>query len=310
MPALICGSLAYDNIMVFPGRFKDHILPDKIHMLSVSFLVPSLRRNFGGCAGNVAYSLKLLGGEGAPMGVVGHDFAAYREWMQRHGIDQTYVKLAEQEFTAQCFITTDLDDNQITAFHPGAMGQSHIQAVPANAGFTLGFISPDGRDGMVQHARQFAAAGIPFIFDPGQGLPMFNGEELLQFVELATWVIVNDYESQLLCERTQRSCEELARTVQALIVTRGGEGSTVYAQGQRIEVPVVKARVVNDPTGCGDAYRAGIAYGLMKGMDWETTARIGSLIGAIKIESHGPQSHSFTSSEFADRFHEVFGYRF
>ena len=310
MPALICGSLAYDNIMVFPGRFKDHILPDKIHMLNVSFLVPSLRRNFGGCAGNVAYSLKLLGGEGAPMGVVGHDFGIYREWMQRHAIDQTYVKLAEQEFTAQCFITTDLDDNQITAFHPGAMQLSHIQTVPANARFTLGFVSPDGRDGMVQHAQQFAAAGIPFIFDPGQGLPMFNGEELLHFVDLATWVIVNDYESELLCERTQRSCEELASKVEALIVTRGGEGSTVYAKGQRIDVPVVKARVVNDPTGCGDAYRAGIAYGLMNGMDWATTARLGSLIGAIKIESHGPQNHSFTPAEFADRFQEVFGYRY
>jgi adenosine kinase len=309
MPALICGSLAYDNIMVFPGRFRDHILPDKIHMLSVSFLVPTMRRNFGGCAGNVAYSLKLLGGEGAPMGVVGHDFGAYREWMERHGIDQTYIKVVEQEFTAQCFITTDLDDNQITAFHPGAMGQSHIQAVPTNAGFTLGFISPDGREGMIQHAQQFADAGIPFIFDPGQGLPMFNGEELMRFVDQATWVIVNDYESQLLCERTQRSCEELARKVDALIVTRGGEGSRVYTRDRTIDIPAVKARVVSDPTGCGDAYRAGIAYGLMKGMDWETTARIGSLIGAIKVETHGPQGHSFTPDEFADRFNEAFGYR-
>jgi adenosine kinase len=310
MPALICGSLAYDNIMVFPGRFRDHILPDKIHMLSVSFLVPTLRRNFGGCAGNVAYSLKLLGGEGAPMGVVGHDFGAYREWLERHGIDLAYVKQVPEEFTAQCFITTDLDDNQITAFHPGAMNLSHTQKVPSDAGFTLGFISPDGRDGMLQHAEQFAAEGIPFIFDPGQGLPMFNGEELLRFVDLATYVIVNDYESQLLCERTQRSCEELARKVRALIVTRGGEGSIVYTQGRQLPIPAVQARAVNDPTGCGDAYRAGIAYGLMNGMDWETTARIGSLIGAIKIESHGPQGHSFTRDEFAERFKEVFGYRY
>jgi adenosine kinase len=310
MPALICGSLAYDNIMVFPGRFKDHILPDKIHMLSVSFLVPTLRRNFGGCAGNVVYSLKLLGGEGAPMGVVGHDFGAYREWMDRHGIDQTHVKQADEEFTAQCFITTDLDDNQITAFHPGAMNLSHIQEIPQNAGFTLGFVSPDGRDGMIQHAAQFVQAGIPFIFDPGQGLPMFNGEDLLAFVNQATWVIVNDYESELLCERTGRSCEELARSVEALIVTRGGEGSVVYAKGRSFEVPVVKPRAVNDPTGCGDAYRAGIAYGLMNGMDWETTARIASLIGSIKIESHGPQNHSFSAAEFADRFHAAFGYRY
>jgi adenosine kinase len=307
MSALICGSIAYDNIMVFPGRFKDHILADKIHMLNVSFLVPTLRRNFGGCAANIAYNLKLLGGKGAPMATVGHDIGAYRDRLQQLGIDLTYVKEIDSEFTAQCFITTDLDNNQITAFHPGAMNQSHVQTVPTGAGLKLGLISPDGRDGMIQHAAQFAAAGIPFIFDPGQGLPMFDGKDLLTFIEQATYVAANDYEGQLIAERTGLSHEAIAQRVKAVIITRGGDGSTIYTDGKRIDVPCAKARVIKDPTGCGDAYRAGLIYGIEKGMDWETIGRVASLIGTLKIENDGPQNHTFTTGEFSARFKEAFG---
>lgn len=309
MSALICGSMAYDTIMVFNGRFKDHILPDKIHMLNVSFLVPGLRRNFGGCAGNIAYNLRLLGGDGAPMATVGHDFAPYLEWLKQQSIELKYLLPVATEFTAQAFITTDLDDNQITAFHPGAMMQSHLQRVPTDGRVTLGLISPDGRDGMIEHAAQFAAAGIPFIFDPGQGLPMFNGEELLKFVDQASWVTVNEYEGQLLSERTGLGHEQLAAKVEGLIVTYGAQGSMIYSRGQRLQIPSAKPLAVNDPTGCGDAYRAGLIYGLMNKFDLETTGRIASLLGAIKIESHGPQNHRFTMAEFGARFAESFGYR-
>ena len=307
MSALICGSMAYDSIMVFPGKFKEHILPDKIHMLNVSFLVPTMRRNFGGCAGNIAYNLKLLGGQGLPMATVGHDFALYRARLEQLGVDLRYIKTIAGEFTAQAFITTDLDDNQITAFHPGAMNHSHAQAVPTDAGITLGLISPDGRDGMLQHAEQFAQARIPFIFDPGQGLPMFDGNDLKGFIDKASYVAANDYEGQLISERTGLSHGEIAQRVKALIVTRGGEGSVIYAGGKRIDIPCAKAKQLKDPTGCGDAYRAGLIYGIMRGLDWETTGRIASLIGAIKIENEGPQNHSFTPSEFADRFKREFG---
>jgi adenosine kinase len=307
MSALICGSIAYDNIMVFPGQFKEHILADKIHMLNVSFLVPTMKRNFGGCAANIAYNLKLLGGKGTPMATVGHDIGAYRERLQRLGIELTYVRQVESEFTAQCFITTDLDNNQITAFHPGAMNHAHIQPIPTNAGVTLGLISPDGRDGMIQHAAQFAAANIPFIFDPGQGLPMFDGNDLKAFIEQATYVAVNDYEGQLLSERTGLSHGEIASRVKALIVTRGAEGSLIYVNGKRIDIPTATPRAIKDPTGCGDAYRAGLIYGIQKGLDWETTGRIASLIGTIKIEHDGPQNHTFTMAEFGARFKEAFG---
>jgi len=307
MTALICGSMAYDSIMVFPGKFKEHILPDKIHMLNVSFLVPTMRRNFGGCAGNIVYNLNMLGGKGLPMATVGHDFALYRARLEQLGVDLRYVKTIAGEFTAQAFITTDLDDNQITAFHPGAMNHAHTQAVPTDVGITLGLISPDGRDGMLQHADQFAAAGIPFIFDPGQGLPMFDGNDLKAFIGKAAYVTVNDYEGQLISERTGLSHDELAKLVKALIVTRGGEGSTIYVDGKRIEIPCAKAKQLKDPTGCGDAYRAGLIYGISKGLDWETTGRIASLIGTIKIEHEGPQNHSFTMGEFAARFKESFG---
>ena len=310
MTALICGSFAYDNIMVFPDQFKNHILPDKVHMLNVCFLVPDMRREFGGCAGNIAYNLNLLGGDGKPMGAVGQDFAPYAQWMAEKEISQEFLLSVADAFTAQAFITTDLDDNQITAFHPGAMNQAHEQAIPTDAGISLGLLSPDGRDAMLQHAEQFHAAGIPFVFDPGQGLPMFNGEELLRFIELAEYVTVNDYESQLLQERTGLSESEIMQQVSALIVTRGAEGSVVYTAAETFEIPAVAVADIKDPTGCGDAYRAGLIFGLMNAMDWQTTCRIASLMGAIKIAHHGTHNHHFTMTEFSDKFEEAFSYRF
>jgi adenosine kinase len=306
MATLICGSFAYDTIMVFPDQFKNHILPDKIHILNVSFLVPSMRREFGGCAGNIAYNLKLLGGEPLPMGTVGQDFAPYASWMDQHGIARRCLKTIDSSYTAQAFITTDQDDNQITAFHPGAMNHSHENRVANAKGVTLGIVAPDGRQGMLQHAQDFAAAGIPFIFDPGQGLPMFNGEELLAFIDKATYVTVNDYEAQLLENRTGLTSAQLAQRVTALIVTRGAEGSLIYAGGKTVTIPSAKAEVIKDPTGCGDAYRAGLLYGIAKGLDWETTGRIAALLGAIKIAQHGTQNHRFTPADFAQRFKQSF----
>ncbi len=306
MATLICGSFAYDTIMVFPDQFKNHILPDKIHILNVSFLVPSMRREFGGCAGNIAYNLKLLGGDALPMGTVGQDFAPYASWMDKHGIARTCLKTIDTSYTAQAFITTDQDDNQITAFHPGAMNHSHENHVTHAKGVTLGIVAPDGRDGMLQHAQDFASAGIPFIFDPGQGLPMFNGEELLAFVDKATYVTVNDYEAQLLENRTGLTSAQLAQRVKALIVTRGAEGSLIYTNGKMLTIPCAKPEAINDPTGCGDAYRAGLLYGIAKGLDWETTGRIAALLGAIKIAQHGTQNHRFTMAEFAQRFKQSF----
>ena len=308
MSALICGSFAYDTIMVFHDKFKNHILPGQVHILNVSFLVPDMRREFGGCAGNIAYNLKLLGEEPLPMGTVGKDFGPYAAWMDQCGIDRRYLKEVDT-YTAQAFITTDEDDNQITAFHPGAMNLSHENRVTDAEGVTLGIVAPDGRDGMLQHAEQFAEAGIPFIFDPGQGLPMFDGKELLDFVDKATWVAVNDYEAQMLEDRTGLSPHEIAERVEALIVTRGAKGSHIYTQQRRIDIPVAEAQAISDPTGCGDAYRAGLLYGLLRGLDWETTGRVAALMGAIKIAHHGTQNHRFTLDEFFDRFTESFGYR-
>ena len=308
MSALICGSFAYDTIMVFQDQFKNHILPDKVHILNVSFQVPKMRREFGGCAGNIAYSLKLLGGEPLPMGTVGKDFGFYAEWMDKHAIDRRHIKVCEDTYTAQAFITTDMDDNQITAFHPGAMNRSHETRVSDAQGVKLGIVSPDGREGMIQHARQFAEAGIPFIFDPGQGMPLFDGNDLMAFLEQATWVTLNDYEAEVMQERTEKSLSQLAKYVRGLIVTLGARGSCVYTDGRVIEVPVVPATEVNDPTGCGDAYRAGLLYGLARDMDWETTCRVASLIGAIKIAHPGTQNHRFTPDEFAIRFRDSFGY--
>lgn len=310
MTVLICGSMAYDTVMVFDGKFKDHILADRIHMLSVSFLVPEMRRNFGGVAGNIAYNLKLLGLTAEILATVGDDFAPYEQWMQRHDLSLRHITRVPETYTAQAFITTDLDDNQITAFHPGAMQHSGTLAVPADAGVTLGLVGPDSRDGMIGHARQFATLGIPFVFDPGQGLPMFGGEDLLSFVEQAAWVIVNDYEGGLLEERTGLTPEQIAARCRAYVVTRGSQGSTVYVGNQTVDIPPVTPAAVIDPTGCGDAYRAGILFGLTRGFDWPTTGRLASLMGALKISHHGTQSHHYSVDEIADRFHAAFGYRF
>lgn len=305
--ALICGSVAFDTIMVFQDRFKNHILPDKIHMLNVSFLVPQMRREFGGCAGNIAYNLKLLGDVGVPMATVGRDFGLYAEWLQQNAVPMEHIKVIESEHTAQGFVTTDLDDNQIWAFHPGAMQQSHLNRVEDARQVSIGIVAPDGRDGMLQHAQQFAAAGIPFIFDPGQGLPMFSGDELRAFIAQATWVAVNDYEWQLVQEKTKLSASDIAAQVQALIVTRGAEGSVIYSKGREILIPPAKPEAIVDPTGCGDAYRAGLLHGLLHGLDWETTGRIASLMGAIKIAARGTQNHSFSRTEFEQRYEASFG---
>ena len=307
MSALICGSFAYDTIMVFPDQFKNHILPDKVHMLNVAFLVPELRREFGGCAGNIAYNLKLLGDDPIPMGTVGNDFASYASWMDKHHINRRHVHVKEGSYTAQAFITTDIDDNQITAFHPGAMNLAHETPINEAKDIKLAIVAPDGRDGMIQHAQQLHEAGIPFIFDPGQGLPMFDGDDLLTFAKQATYIALNDYEAQLFQDRTGLSPEEIAEHVEALIITRGGKGSHIYTDGNRIDIPCAKAGQLADPTGCGDSYRAGLIHGIMHGKDWETTGRIASLLGAIKIEQHGTQNHTFTMEEFAARFEENFG---
>jgi adenosine kinase len=300
--------MAFDTIMVFQDRFKAHILPDKIHMLNVSFLVPQLRREFGGCAGNIAFNLRLLGDLGYPMATAGHDFAPYAEWLAKNGVPTDYVKVLDSEHTAQAFITTDLDDNQITAFHPGAMQHSHLNAVADARDIGIGIVAPDGRDGMIQHAAQFAEAKIPFIFDPGQGLPMFGGEELRAFISQATWVAVNEYEWQLVQDRTKWSARDIASQVEALIVTRGAEGSTIYTrEGEEIVIPTAKPAAVIDPTGCGDAYRAGLIHGLLHRRDWESTGRIASLMGAIKIESRGTQNHNFSMDQFNSRYRDNFG---
>ena len=311
MSVLICGSMAYDHIMVFPDQFKNHILPEKVHILNVSFLVPEMRREFGGCAGNIAFNLNLLEpGLGLPMATVGKDFAPYAQWMDTHKVGRCFIKVIDEAFTAQAFITTDLDDNQITAFHPGAMNDSHVNHVNQVQDCKLGIISPDGRDGMIQHATQFAEAGIPFIFDPGQGMPMFNGDELVDFIEKASWLTVNDYEWQLMQERTGLDAKRISQRLEALIITRGGEGSEIHTNGETYNIPSASPERIADPTGCGDAYRAGLLYGLTHEMDWETTGRIASLMGAIKIERHGTQNHAFTLDEFKARFKQEFDYSY
>jgi len=307
MSVLICGSMAYDTIMVFPDRFRQHILPDKLHMLNVAFLVPEMRREFGGTAGNIAYNLRGLGGEARIMATVGDDFGPYRERLQTLGLPTDHVRHVAGTYTAQAFITTDLDDNQITAFHPGAMNFSHQNSVLDAKGVKLAVIAPDGRDGMFRHARELADAGIPFMFDPGQGLPMFNGDELMQFIADADYLAVNDYEAQLLQQKTGHTLESLAREVQALIVTLGGKGSQIHAGGRVLEIPPVAPRAVVDPTGCGDAYRAGLLYGLTAGMDWETTGRLASLLGSLKIAERGAQNHAVARSDIEDAFRSAFG---
>jgi adenosine kinase len=306
--ALICGSVAYDTILVFPDRFKAHILPDKLHTLNVSFLVPQMRREFGGCAANIAYNLNLLGDRGIAMATAGDDFAPYRERMVSQGLSVEHIRRVDNTFTAQAFITTDLDDNQITAFHPGAMQFAHLNKVnDAGAGITLGIVAPDGRQAMIEHAAQFEAAAIPFIFDPGQGMPMFGGDELKTFIRQARWVALNDYEWGMLQQKTGLTAGEVAAQVEALIVTLGSSGSTIYTGGRTLNIPSAAPKAVIDPTGCGDAYRAGLIHGLLRGLDWETIGRTASLMGAIKIESRGPQNHRFTRTEFDQRYRENFG---
>ena len=308
MTALIGGSMAFDTIMVFQDQFKNHILPDQVHILNVSFLVPEMRRNFGGCAGNIAFNLRLLGGDGLPMGTVGSDFGPYAAWMDENEIPRDALREIPHSYTAQAYITTDQDDNQITAFHPGAMNFAHESHVTEVVGTKLGMVSPDGRQGMIEHAEQFAEAGIPFIFDPGQGMPMFDGQDLDRFASQATWLAFNDYEAKLMQERTGKSPEQLARQVEAVIVTRGGEGSTIYTAGAEIDIPLASAQHLADPTGCGDAYRGGLLYGLQNGLDWDVTGRIASLMGAIKIEHAGTQNHGLSRADFDARFKETFGF--
>ncbi|WP_151635720.1 carbohydrate kinase family protein [Noviherbaspirillum aerium] len=310
MTSLICGSLAFDSIMQFGGRFSEALLADQLHKINVAFLVPALRREYGGCAGNIAYNLKLLDGDPLIMATVGQDSAPYLERLDQLQISRRCVRVIDETYTAQAFITTDADNNQITAFHPGAMTMSHLNKVADAGQVTLAIVAPDGRDGMLQHAQHCAELNIPFIFDPGQGLPMFNGPELERFIELATYVAVNDYEAELLTERTGLSLEQIAARVSALIVTRGEQGADIFAGSKRVEIPCVAAERVVDPTGCGDAFRAGLLYGLTKGMDWETTGRLASLMGAIKIAHQGGQNHAPALADIEAQFERAFGYRF
>lgn len=305
MRILICGSMAFDTIMVFGDRFRNHILPDKIHMLNICFFVPEMRREFGGTAGNIAYNLKLL--EAAPviMATVGDDFAGYTAWLEQQALETTHIKQIPDTFTAQAFITTDQDDNQITAFHPGAMSECHQNSVLDAQDISLAIIAPDGREGMFLHAKECHEKGIPFMFDPGQGLPMFNGEELLHFIEMAHYVAVNDYEAQLLLEKTGLTLDDIASKVKALIVTKGAQGSTIYADGKLYEIPCVKATQVVDPTGCGDAYRAGLLYGIAQGWDWPVCGRLASVMGSIKIASRGAQNHLLSREEIQNIYSQV-----
>ena len=307
MSILVCGSVAYDSIMVFQDRFKNHILPEQIHILNVSFLVPDMRREFGGCAGNIAYSLKLLGSDPTIVATVGEDAAPYRARMRALGLREDFVREVPGTFTAQAFITTDLDDNQITAFHPGAMFHSHLNDVRTAAGAKLGIVSPDGADGMLRHAAGFAEAGVPFVFDPGQALPILGSEALLNCLQQARYCTVNDYEARLMSDKTGRSEAELAREVEALVVTLGAEGSRVHWRGEVFEVPAVKADAIVDPTGCGDAYRAGLLHGIEEGWDLRRSARLAAVMGALKIAQRGGQNYTPALADIASRYREAFG---
>ena len=308
MSVLVCGSLAFDRIMVFKGRFKDAILPDQLHMLSVSFLLSDMRQGYGGCAGNVAYNLNQLGVEALPMGTAGHDFESYKAWFKRHGIVCDRIHLLEDQYTACAFIITDMDDNQITAFHPGAMSCCHQIDVGATDGIRYGLILPEGREGMIKHAMQLSEAGIPFLFDPGQGTAMLNAEEMELFIDRADWLACNDYEFKVVQQRLGLSRHDLCRRLRAIVVTRGAQGAVIYADNTSYTIPAVKPEAVRDPTGCGDSHRAGLLYGLMHGLDWQTTGRLASLVGAIKVACHGTQNHSFTMDEIERRFVDCFAY--
>ena len=302
--------MAFDTIMSFHGRFSEALLADQLHKINVAFLVPGIRREFGGCAGNIAYNLKLLNGDPLIMATLGKDGGTYVERLDKLGISRRCIRHIDDAYTAQAFITTDADSNQITAFHPGAMGSSHLNKIQDAGKVKIAIVAPDGRDGMIEHAEDCARLGVPFIFDPGQGLPMFSGEELKHFIELATYVAVNDYEAELLTERTGLSLEQIAERVSALIVTRGEQGAEIYTSNERFDIPVVGVDKVVDPTGCGDAFRAGMLYGLTHDMDWMTIGRLSSLMGSIKIASQGGQNHTPTLAEIQERFRKEFGYSF
>ena len=307
MTILVCGSLAYDTIMVFPDQFRKHILPDQMHILNVSFMVPEMRREFGGTGGNIAYNLRLLGDAPFLMATAGHDFAPYAQRLESLGLSARHVRILEDQFTAQAFITTDVDDNQITAFHPGAMSHSHLNRVADAKGVRLGIVSPDGKQGMMEHARDFGRAAIPFVLDPGQGLPMYSGEELLEMLVHAHALTVNDYEARIVEQKTGKGIAEIANIVSAVVVTRGAEGSTVHAGGRAIDVPAVKPSAVVDPTGCGDAYRGGLLHGMARAWPWERSARLASVMGSIKIAHRGGQNHRPSREDIANTYSQAFG---
>ncbi|NIE58947.1 MULTISPECIES: carbohydrate kinase family protein [unclassified Burkholderia] len=309
MATLICGSIAYDSIMTFEGRFREHILPDQVHLINLSFLVPTMRREFGGCAGNIAYALHLLGGDARIMGTIGAlDAQPYLDRLDQLGLRRDHVRVLPDTYTAQAMITTDLDNNQITAFHPGAMMQSHLNHAGDAPGIKLAIVGPDGFDGMVQHVEELAKAGVPFVFDPGQGLPLFDGATLRRSIELATYVAVNDYEAKLVSDKTGWSEDEIASRVDALVITRGEHGATIRHKQGTEQIPVVPAERISDPTGCGDAFRGGLLYGIEHGLDWATTGRLASLMGSIKIAHQGPQTYVLTRAEIDARFETAFGY--
>ncbi|ARP91911.1 carbohydrate kinase family protein [Bordetella genomosp. 9] len=303
---LVCGSMAFDTIAVFEGRFKEHILPDRIHALSVSFLTPSMRKEFGGCAGNIAYNLRLLGGNPVPVATVGDDAGDYLERLSTLGIDASRVKTIPGTFTAQCFITTDLDDNQIAAFHPGAMAHAADNDL-TGAAAQWAIVAPDAKEGMFAHAQRLKAAGIPFIFDLGQAMPLFDGDDLRRMLELTQALTVNDYEAGVIEQRTGKRIEELARTLQAVVVTRGAEGATLWTEGREHAIAPVRAKAVVDPTGCGDAHRAGLLYGLTNGWSWLDSCKLANVMGAIKIASRGPQNHRPTREEIGDLLRQAYG---
>jgi len=307
---LICGSLAIDTILTFPNRFDSILLADQLHKVNVSFLAPTMRTEFGGCAGNIAYNLHMLGGDARIVGVMGQDHGAYFERLHKLGLSTDNILIKHEAYNAQCFVTADVDNNQINAFHPGAMSFAHENDIAKAGPARVAIISPDGHLGMQRHAATLHASGIPFMFDPGQQLPMFNADELLDFIAKATYIATNDYEIELLMDRTGLTLPQIAERVEALIVTRGEKGSEIYTKGQRIEIPAVAAEAVLDPTGCGDAYRAGLLFGITQGWSWETTGRLASLLGAIKIAHKGAQNHVLTTAQIADRFEAAFGYRY
>jgi len=309
MSILVCGSIAYDTIMVFRDQFKNHILPDQIHILNVAFLVPDLRREYGGCAGNIAYGLKLLGEDPLIMATVGHDFEPYGQRLDMLGLSKRHVRRLADHFTAQAFITTDIDDNQITAFHPGAMSQSHENRIGEADGVSLAIVSPDGRQGMVEHARDLARAKIPYVLDPGQGLPMFSGEDVLEMLAGARCLTVNDYEARMVEQKTGKTVAELATRVEAVVVTRGAEGADILSGGQQIRVPAVRPDALVDPTGCGDAFRAGLLYGMAREWDWRKSGRLATLMGSIKIAHRGGQNHRASRDEIERRYDAAFGER-